>query len=115
MNDLRSLFFGELKEYNNTNYVALLRTDLSAGQDAIVHKAFSSAITRYFIFKSKHPEISNADMNQLYYTAQLDQVALYFAEYPGISLDRLKPFQDSLLAYEAQRKEETIDARPIAV
>ena len=61
---LVDLFFTELHSYNTSNFKALETADLSI-QDAAVYKAFSSVITRYFIFKEKHPEIPESMLNFL--------------------------------------------------
>ena len=50
-------FFSELKKYNYTNYMDLKRADLTQ-DNAKVHKAFSSTVTRYFIFREKHADNS---------------------------------------------------------
>jgi len=89
------VFFKELKQYNSTNFRALQKADLSI-EDASVTKAFSSAITRFFIFVEKHPELSVSDKRVLYFKLKLDMVAQYFAEYPESNLDLLKGFQFEL-------------------
>lgn len=94
-NELSNLFFSDLKKYNLTNYKTLERADLS-DSNPIVHKAFSSAITRYFIFCERHPEISEADKKLLYYMVKVDMVARYFSEYPDADIDCLRQFQDEL-------------------
>lgn len=65
-NQLVQLFFKDLKQYNATNFKTILKADLSV-DDATVHKAFSSVVTRYFIFKERHPEISPVEHNILYF------------------------------------------------
>ena len=65
----------------------------------MVRKSFSSVITRYFIFREKHPEISDVDNKILYYKLKLDQVAKYFSEYPETSTDNLVGFQVELKNY----------------
>ena len=92
---LSDLFFSELKQYNTTNFKTLLNADLSQ-EDATVHKACSSVVTRYFIFVEKHPEIQESDAKLLYFQARIDMVARYFAEYPVSNVTDLKPFQDEL-------------------
>ena len=64
-----------------------------------MHKAFSSVVTRYFIFKEQHPEISDAENNLLYFKLKLDLVAKYFSEYPDTSTDNLVAFQIELKNY----------------
>ena len=63
--ELTRLFFRELKSYNSTNFRTIQHADLSK-QNATVHKAFSSVVTRYFIFAERHPEISDSDRRILY-------------------------------------------------
>jgi len=65
----------------------------------MVRKSFSSAITRYFIFRENHPEITDVDNKILYYKLKLDQVAKYFSEYPESSTDNLIGFQVELKNY----------------
>lgn len=96
--ELSDTFFSELKHFNNTNFKAIAKADLS-NQDAAVHKAFSSVITRYFIFREKHPEISEQEFNMLYFALTLDLVATYFSEYPDTSTDNLVAFQVHLKRY----------------
>ena len=112
-NDLVNCFFFELRQYNSTNFKNILNADLSQ-KDPVVHKAFSSVVTRYFIFKEKHPEISDAEHNLLYFKLKLDLVAKYFSEYPDTSTDNLIAFQIELRNYmrERQSRERAIeDAR----
>lgn len=94
-NQLVSTFFRDLKKYNLTNYKTLERADLS-DSNPIIHKAFSSAITRYFIFCERHPEISETDKKMLYYMVKIDMVAKYFSEYPDADIDCLRQFQSEL-------------------
>ena len=102
-NQLVQMFFKELKQYNTTNFKAISRADLSLN-DASVHKAFSSIITRYFIFKEHHPEISDAEHNILYFKLKLDLIARYFTEYPDTSSDNLVAFQLELNNYIKESK-----------
>lgn len=108
--DLTNTFFSELKSYNTSNFKNIANADLSK-QDPVVHKAFSSVVTRYFIFKEKHPEISEGDHNMLYYKLKLDLVAQYFAEYPNTTTDYLIAFQIELKKYvkERQSRERAIE------
>lgn len=99
-----NIFFKELKQYNSTNFRTLLRADLSL-DDAIVSKAFSSVITRFFIFCEKHPEMSQTDRRVLYFKLKIDMIATYFAEYPEVNLDYLKPFQLELQSYAKKHDE----------
>lgn len=105
--DLMNLFLKELKTYNSSNFRTLEKADLSVN-DAIVHKAFSSALTRYFIFSEKHPEISDADKRILYFKLKLDMVAKYFSEYPDSSTDLLRAFQLELQQYVADQKQKDL-------
>lgn len=108
---LVELFFGDLKRYNNSNFKAIANADLTK-KDAAVHKAFSSVVTRYFIFKEKHPELSDTDHRMLYYLLKLDLIAVYFSEFPDTSTDYLVAFQLELKRYirECKRKGEDLDA-----
>lgn len=96
--ELTELFLRDLKRYNTTNFKTIAKADLSK-QDAIVHKSFSSVITRYFIFKEKHPEIQEEEFKLLYFVLSLDLVATYFAEYPDTTTDNLVAFQLHLKAF----------------
>lgn len=52
LESLPDLFFKDLKSYNSTNFRTLLKTDLQGNANtSTVHKAFSSVVTRYFIFR----------------------------------------------------------------
>ena len=96
-NDLSTLFFKELKQYNSTNFKTLQSLDLESNEDnPILHKACSSVVTRYFIFSEKHPEISDQDKKILYFQLHVDLIAQYFAKYPTSSIQNLQPFQDEL-------------------
>lgn len=106
--ELVNTFFHDLKQYNSSNFKAIAEADLSV-QDAAVHKAFSSVVTRYFIFKEKHPEISESDQNMLYYKLKLDLVARYFSQYPDCSTDILVGFQLELKDYIRSQKGVTND------
>ena len=98
-------FFSELKQYNPTNFRTLLNADLSK-DDPVVHKAFSSVVTRYFIFSEKHPEISDMDKRILYFKLKIDMIARYFSNYPDVSLDELKPFQMEIQSYIKENRGE---------
>lgn len=90
--ELTQLFFKDLKQYNSTNFRTIERADLSV-DDATVHKAFSSVVTRYFIFSERHPEISDEEKRILYFKLKIDMIARYFSEYPDVNTDLLKAFQ----------------------
>lgn len=99
-NELISTFFGDLKKYNSSNFKTLEKSDLSKdGDSPMVRKAFSSVITRYFIFREKHPEISDEENKILYFKLKLDLVAKYFSEYPETTTDNLVAFQIELKNY----------------
>lgn len=115
-NELINLFFSELKKYNSSNFKALEKADLSKdGDSPMVRKSFSSVITRYFIFREKHPEINDVDNKILYYKLRLDQVAKYFSEYPETSTDNLVGFQVELRNYVKEHKTDAVADQNIAV
>ena len=97
-NELVRLFFKELKQYNTTNFKYIANADLTKN-DASVFKSFSSVITRYFIFKEKHPEFSDAEHNMLYFKLKLDLISRYFSEYPDTCADNLVAIQLELNNY----------------
>ncbi len=101
--ELTNCFFQDLKKFNSTSFKNLVNADLTKS-DPVVHKAFSSVVTRYFIFKEKHPEISEAEHNLLYFKLKLDLVAKYFSEYPDTSTDNLIAFQIELRNYVKERE-----------
>lgn len=101
--ELTTLFFKDLKSYNSTNFKTIERADLSH-EDATVHKAFSSVVTRYFIFAERHPEISDADKRILYFKLKIDMIARYFSDYPDTNLDLLKAFQLELKQHVKESK-----------
>lgn len=106
--ELINLFFSELKRYNSSNFKTLEKADLSKdGDSPLVRKSFSSVITRYFIFREKHPEITDVENKILYYKLKLDQVAKYFSEYPETSTDNLVGFQIELRNYVKEHHSET--------
>ena len=90
--ELTQLFFKDLKSFNSTNFRTIEKATLDT-DDATVHKAFSSVVTRYFIFAERHPEISAEEKRILYFKLKIDMIARYFSEYPDVNLDLLKPFQ----------------------
>lgn len=106
--ELTRLFFSDIKRYNVTNFKAIAKADLTK-DDPSVHKAFSSIVTRYFIFKERHPEISEAEHNMLYFKLKLDLVAKYFSEYPDTTTDNLVAFQLELQKYIRECKEGAVD------
>ena len=108
--ELTQTFFHDLKQYNSTNFRTILKADLSK-EDATVHKAFSSVVTRYFIFSERHPEVTDTDKRILYFKLKIDMIARYFSNYPDVSLDELKPFQLELKNYvKENRGEEDAEA-----
>ena len=102
--DIVKLFFAELKKYNLTNFRTLEKADLSES-NPIVHKAFSSVVTRYFIFCERHPEISDVEKRLLYFKLKIDMISKYFSEYPDCEIDTLRAFQLELRNYVKDAKE----------
>lgn len=108
--ELTNLFFRELKSYNSSNFKTLEKADLSKGNnDPVIHKAFSSVLTRYFIFREKHPEVTDEENKVLYFKLKLDLVAKYFSEYPETSTDNLIAFQIELRNYVKEHGSESIE------
>lgn len=107
--ELINLFFSDLKKYNATNFKTISRADLTNDNDPIVRKSFSSVITRYFIFREKHPEITDEENKILYFKLKLDLVARYFSEYPDTTSDNLIAFQLELKNYIKEHKSEVAD------
>lgn len=96
LQEIEDLFFKDLKQYNSTNFNTLRKADLSH-DDASVHKAFSSVVTRYFIFREKHSsELTEAEFNLLFFKLKIDLIGKYFSEYPGANTDSLVAFQSEL-------------------
>lgn len=93
--DITHVFFKDLKNYNSTNFRTIEKADLDA-PDAKVHKAFSSVVTRYFIFCERHPEITDTQKRILYFKLKIDMIGRYFANYPDTSIEELKAFQIEL-------------------
>ena len=115
-NELINLFFSELHRYNSSNFKTLEKANLyTDGDDPIVRKAFSSVITRYFIFREKHPEITDEENKILYFKLGLDLVAKYFSEYPETSTDNLVGFQVVLKSYVKEHKAELATDKHVAV
>lgn len=102
--ELEHSFFTELKKYNSTNFNTLLTADLSEN-DAKTHKSFSSVITRYFIFREKHSELSEAECNLLYFKLKIDLISSYFAQYPDSSTETLVAFQQELQKFAESQKQ----------
>ena len=103
--ELTRLFFKDLKSYNSSNFRTIEKADLSQ-ENATVHKAFSSVVTRYFIFAERHPEISDSDRRILYFKLKIDMIARYFSDYPDVNLDLLKAFQLELQQYVRENRGE---------
>lgn len=103
--EMANLFFSELKKFNSTNFKTLEKADLTV-EDATVHKAFSSVVTRYFIFREKHPELSDVEHRILYFKLKLDLIARYFSEYPDTNPAQLQAFQIELQNYVKDSKKE---------
>lgn len=112
--ELTKLFFKDLKSYNSTNFRTIEKADLSK-ENATVHKAFSSVVTRYFIFAERHPEISDSDRRILYFKLKIDMIARYFSDYPDVNLDLLKAFQLELQQYVRENRGEEDDQQQSAV
>lgn len=112
--ELVRMFFHDLKQFNATNFKSIETADLSVSNPS-VHKAFSSAITRYFIFREKHTEISEAEHNMLFYKLKLDLIARYFSEYPDTTPENLVAFQLELINYVKETKGEQDDELAIEV
>ena len=106
--ELANLFFADLKHYNATNFRTLAHADVDH-PDAVIHKAFSSVITRYHIFCERHPEVSDQDKRILYYKLKIDMIGRYFSMYPDIHSDELRAFQLELLSYVASTKGESYE------
>lgn len=104
-----SKFFAELKQYNSTNFKTLRTADLDKDIDVTIIKAFSSVITRYFIFCEKHPELTPTDTHILYYQFKIDMIARYFSNYPNSNVEELKPFQLELQNYLATNKLDEVE------
>lgn len=115
-NELINLFFSDLKHYNSSNFKTLEKADLSTdGDSPMVRKSFSSVITRYFIFREKHPEITDEENKILYFKLKLDLVAKYFSEYPETTTDNLVAFQIELRNYAREHKNDSeVEVREIA-
>lgn len=108
--ELTNTFFSDLKRYNSTNFRTIEKADLTK-EDATVHKAFSSVVTRYFIFAERHPEISDQDKRILYFKLKIDMIARYFSDYPDVNLDLLKAFQLELLQHLRETRGGVDDVR----
>lgn len=96
--NIAHMFFRELKTYNSTNFRTLQKANLDI-EDAVTHKAFSSVITRFFIFCEKHPELTDTERRILFFQLKIDMIARYFSEYPDTNLEQLKAFQIELRNY----------------
>ena len=103
--ELTECFFKDLRRFNATNFKTIAKADLSK-QDATVHKSFSSVITRYFIFREKHPEVTEQEFKMLYFALSLDLVATYFPDYPSTSTDNLVAFQLHLKKYVKEHRKD---------
>lgn len=101
IDELQDLFFKDLKSYNSTNFRTLIKTDLKNNRDAaVVNKAFSSIVTRYFIFKEKHAgELTESEFNILYFKLKIDLISDYFSKYPDSDICTLISFQDQVKQY----------------
>ena len=106
--ELTQMFFKDLRSYNSTNFRTIEKADLSS-DNPTVHKAFSSVVTRYFIFSERHPEISDSDRRILYFKLKIDMIARYFSEYPDVDTELLKPFQIELRQHVKDMKGGKVD------
>ena len=88
-------FLSELKQYNSTNFKALHTAKLTE-DDPVIMKAFSSVITRFFIFCEKHPELSETERRMLYFQLKVDMIARFFSNYPNTNTNDLVAFQTEL-------------------
>jgi uncharacterized protein with von Willebrand factor type A (vWA) domain len=107
INQIEDSFFRDLKKYNSSNFKGLAKADLSK-DSASIHKAFSSVVTRYFIFREKHAdEFTEVEFNMLYFKLKIDLISKYFSEYPSASVESLVAFQLELNSFiERSKKEE---------
>lgn len=112
--ELTQTFFRDLKRYNSTNFRTVLKADL-VDDDPAVHKAFSSVVTRYFIFCELHPEISDSEKRILYFKLKIDMIARYFSEYPDTNIDLLKAFQLELRNYVKESRGDIDEPNAVAV
>lgn len=105
---LTDTFFHDLKEYNNKNFRDMCRLDINQVSPKLL-KAFSSVITRYFIFLEHHSDLSLSDSRLLFFKLRIDMIGRYFSEYPDTDSDMLRPFQQLLIEYahKEQENEET--------
>lgn len=109
---LTNLFFTELKHYNSTNFRTLCGAKLDNKIPSTI-KAFSSVITRYFIFCEKHPEISDIDKRILYFKLKIDMIARFFANYPNTDENDLIAFQTELKYYIKEDNEHEKDTAQV--
>lgn len=108
--ELVNEFFSDLKKYNPTNFKTLWKADLSKNtDDPVILKSFSSVLTRYLIFKEKHPEIPREEHNLIYYKLKLDLIGKFFEHYPNASTDNFIAFQIELKSYLAEHRNVMVD------
>jgi len=105
---ITDLFFTELKQYNNNSFKMLHTADLK-NPDAQTIKAYSSTITRYFIFTEKHPEIGIVEKRMLYFALKLDTIARYFSEFPNGNAADLAAFQQELQRFIENQEGATVN------
>lgn len=114
-NELMCLFFTDLKKYNITNFNHLLNANLATHTyDPVALKSFSSVITRFFIFKEKHPEISDDEGQLLYYKLKLDMISRYFSQLPDGSPEDLVAFQKELKEFIKEHRQLISNVTPIS-
>lgn len=104
---LTSLFFTDLKKYNATCFKKLT-SDESVMTNSDILKAYSSVITRYFIFVEKHPELTVSECRILYYKLKIDMISKFFYEYPETNLDYLNGFKEELETYLKSKVESEV-------
>lgn len=90
MEDRKSLFLHELFKYNKNNYEQLHKSTNLDELDINVYKAATSLITRYFIWVQNHPELSEDEVNQMFYILSLDEILQAISEFPQIPVDKLR-------------------------
>lgn len=104
-NRLATMFFQDLKSYNSTNFRTIARTEISK-DNPVIMKAFSSVITRFFIFCERHPEVSSVEARILFFKLKIDMIARYFSEYPDTeNVEQLQAFKTELCNYIKDNKE----------
>jgi hypothetical protein len=113
-NELICLFFTDLKKYNVTNFNHLLNADLvNHPNDPVALKSFSSVITRFLIFREKHPEVTRDEGQLLYYKLKLDMISRYFSQLPDGSPEDLIAFQKELKEFVTEHRQLVSGITPV--